>query len=42
MVKVRQLGPSLRLSDVRGFGLMQQPQDIERWTEGLPLAGLPE
>jgi hypothetical protein len=42
MARLRELDPTLRLSNLKGFLPFRRPQDFARWAEGLRLAGLPE
>jgi TolB-like protein/class 3 adenylate cyclase len=42
MGRLRQLDPSLRMSDVQILFPLKRPEDLARWMEGLRLAGLPE
>lgn len=42
MIRLRQLDPGRRLSNLDDFLAFQRPQDAERWQEGLRKAGLPE
>ena len=41
MVRLRQLDPALRLSNLGNLGPIRRPEDIARWSEGLRKAGLP-
>jgi TolB-like protein/class 3 adenylate cyclase len=40
--RVLQLDPGMRISSLKVYLPFRRPQDIEVWTEGLRLAGLPE
>ena len=42
MPRIHQLNPEMRMSTLDGYISARRPQDIERATEGLRLAGLPE
>jgi Flp pilus assembly protein TadD len=42
MGRVRQLDPSLRVSNLQILFLVRRPEDLARLAEGLRLAGLPE
>jgi tetratricopeptide (TPR) repeat protein len=42
MAQMRQLDPALRISHIKDFFVHRRPEDIEKWIEGLRLAGLPE
>ena len=41
MVRLRQLDPALRLSNLGNLGPIRRPEDLARWSEGLRKAGLP-
>jgi molybdopterin-guanine dinucleotide biosynthesis protein A len=42
MVILRQLDPTLRISNLRRLQSIKRPEDLAKWEEGLRLAGLPE
>ena len=42
MVAVRQLDPTLRISNLRNLQPFRRPEDFARWEDALRLAGLPE
>jgi TolB-like protein/class 3 adenylate cyclase len=42
MVILRQLDPTLRISNLRRLQAIKRPEDLAKWEEGLRLAGLPE
>ncbi len=42
MARLRQLDPTLRLSNLEDFFPTRRAQDFAKWEEGLRLAGLPE
>jgi hypothetical protein len=42
MARLRQLDPTLRLSNIRTVFPMRRDEHIARWVEGLRQAGLPE
>jgi adenylate cyclase len=42
MTQLRQLAPALRLSNLADHWPLRRQEDIDRWTEGLRRAGLPE
>jgi TolB-like protein len=42
MERVRQIDPSLRISNLRDWFPLRRPQDFARWAEGLRAAGLPD
>jgi TolB-like protein len=42
MARLRQLDPSLRLSNLKGLLPIRRASDFATWSEGLRLAGLPE
>ncbi|MVV49902.1 CadC-family transcriptional regulator [Pseudomonas sp. PB120] len=42
MLRVRELDPSLRLSNLKDWLPIQRPEDFARFADGLRLAGLPE
>jgi len=42
MARVRQLNPTLRISNLRDFLPFGRQEDFDRWAEGLRRAGLPE
>jgi len=42
MAHIRQLVPNLRLANLRDFVPARRSEDLDRWTEGLRKAGLPE
>ena len=41
MARLRELNPTLRVSNLKSFMPIHRAQDFERWTEGLRKAGLP-
>jgi adenylate cyclase len=41
MARIRQINPSLRLSNLHSLFPIRRPEDFARWAEGLRLAGLP-
>ena len=41
MARLRELNPTLRVSNLKSFMPIYRAQDFERWTEGLRKAGLP-
>jgi adenylate cyclase len=41
MARLRELNPTLRVSNLRTFVPVYRAQDFERWTQGLEKAGLP-
>jgi tetratricopeptide (TPR) repeat protein len=42
IIRVRQLNPTLSLSNLKSFIPIRRSEDFERWHEGLRKAGLPE
>jgi hypothetical protein len=42
MVILRQLGPNLRLSNLRNLQPIQRAEAYAKWEKGMRLAGLPE
>ena len=42
MARLRQIAPDLSFANLRVLKAFQQTEDLDRWTEGLRLAGLPE
>ena len=42
MIRVRQVDPDLRISNLKKFLPIQRPEDFSRWADGLRKAGLPE
>ena len=42
IVALRQLDTTLRISNFRRLQSIKRPEDLEKWEEGLRLAGLPE
>ena len=42
MARLRQIDPTLRVSDLRDLPPLRRPEDIARYAEGLRKAGLPE
>jgi Tfp pilus assembly protein PilF len=42
MTRLRQLDPALRVSNLHDFIPLRRPEDLEKLSEGLRLAGLPE
>jgi TolB-like protein/Tfp pilus assembly protein PilF len=42
MAILRQLDPTLRISNLRRLQAIKRPEDLAKWEEGLRLAGLPE
>jgi hypothetical protein len=42
MTRLRQLDPALRVSNLHDFLPLRRPEDLEKLSEGLRLAGLPE
>ena len=42
MARVRQIDPSLRISNLKDFYPLRRTEDLDRLKEGLRKAGLPE
>ena len=42
MARLRQLEPTLRISNLKGLFPIRRPDDFSKWAEGLRQAGLPE
>jgi len=42
MARLRDLDPTLRISNLQELTPLQRPQDVARYAEGLRKAGLPE
>jgi hypothetical protein len=42
MARLRQIDPTLRVSDMKHLFLCRRPEDLARYEEGLRKAGLPE
>jgi tetratricopeptide (TPR) repeat protein len=42
MTRLRQIDPTLRISDLHGLPPLRRPEDLTRYEEGLRKAGLPE
>jgi tetratricopeptide (TPR) repeat protein len=42
MARLRQIAPTLRISNILDWFPIRRPEDLARWTEGLRKAGLPE
>ena len=42
MARVRQLGPDLRLSNLKDLLPIRRSEDFVKWEEGMRKAGLPE
>ena len=40
--RLRELHPTLRISNLQSLMVLRRPEDIARWEEGMRLAGLPE
>jgi TolB-like protein len=42
MFRLREIDPSLRISNLKNFTPLRRPEDMERYAEGMRKAGLPE
>jgi hypothetical protein len=42
ITRLRQIDPTLRVSNLKDLTPLQRPEDIARYNEGMRLAGLPE
>ena len=42
IVRLRQIDPTLRVSNLKDLTPLQRPQDVATYNEGMRLAGLPE
>ncbi len=42
MTRIRQIDPTLRLSNLKDLTPLRRPEDMARFAEGLRKAGLPE
>jgi hypothetical protein len=42
MARLRELNPSLRMSNLKELVPIRRSEDFERWAEGMRMAGLPD
>jgi hypothetical protein len=42
MARLRELNPTLRMSNLKDLLPILRPEDLQRWAEGMRKAGLPE